>query len=131
MGANKLLDAGFKTGLASPAWYVGLVDDAGFSAYAAANTMASHIGWSESTAYDEATRQAFVPSTPASRATNNTANRAMFTMNATKTIRGAFMVDNATKGGPSGVLYGVGDFNAAQAVIAGDIVVVGITASLG
>src|SRR3954449_11408668 len=47
-GLNKLLDATLKTGLTSPAWYIGLVDNASFSAFSAADTMASHAGWIES-----------------------------------------------------------------------------------
>lgn len=130
VGKNKLLDAGFKTGLASPLWYLGLVDDASFSAYDVTDTMGSHAGWIEATAYDEVARQQFVPSTPAAGATSNSANKATYTMNATKTIRGAFMANDSTKGGGSGILYGVGNFAASQGVISGDILVVTTTLSL-
>src|SRR4030065_2024146 len=46
-GLNKYLDATLKTGLASPAWYVGLVDNAGWTGYAAGGTMGSHPGGAE------------------------------------------------------------------------------------
>ena len=127
VGKNKLLDAMFKSGIGAAAWYVGLVDNASFSAYAAADTMGSHAGWIELTAYDEATRQAYTCSTPAAGSTNNTAARATFTANATKTVRGAFLSDSATRGGSTGTLYGVGDFTVARSVIAGDQVYAQIT----
>ncbi len=126
-GKNKVLDAVFKSGEGANAWFVALVDNASFSAYAAADTMGSHAGWIESVAYNEATRQAYVGSTPASGSMDNAANRAIFTMNATKTIRGAFLTDSSTKSGTTGTLYGVGDFTAARSVIAGDQIYAQIT----
>ena len=41
----------FKGVTYTAAWYLGLVDNAGFSAYAAADTLASHTGWTEFTGY--------------------------------------------------------------------------------
>lgn len=128
-GRNKVLDATFKTGEAANAWYVGLVDNAGFSAYNDGDTMASHAGWAESSAYAEANRQAFVCSTPAAGSADNVASRAIFTANATKIMRGAFLTDSATKGGTTGTLYGVGDFTVPRSVIAGDQVYAQMTVS--
>lgn len=129
-GLNKLIDATFKSGEAANAWFVGLVDNAGFVAYALADTMASHAGWAESSAYSEANRQAFVCSTPSGGSGDNVASRAIFTANATKTIRGCFLVDNSTKGGATGTLYGVGDFTQARNVIAGDQIYAQLTLSM-
>ena len=39
-GKNKYLDATLKTGLTGPVWYVGLVNNAGFTAYAVGDTAA-------------------------------------------------------------------------------------------
>ena len=112
VGRNKYLDATLKTGLTSPAWFVGLVTGPGGSnTYAAADTMASHAGWTESTAYSEATRQAFTAGTVASGSVDNSAAKAVFSINATATIGGAFMVDNSTKSGTTGTLLGVGSFS--------------------
>jgi hypothetical protein len=129
-GKNKLLDAGFKSGIGAAAWYIGVVDNAGFSAYAAGDTAASHAGWTELTAYDEATRQSLVTSTPAAGSTDNSANRGVFTANATKTARGCFLSTSNVKGGGAGSLYGVGDFTVARSVIAGDPITVQVTLSL-
>ncbi len=121
VGKNKLLDACFKTGEASNSWFIGLVSQAGFSAYAATDTMAAHAGWTEGTPYSEGARPAFVPAAPAAASMDNGASKAVFSINAALTVRGAFLVDNSTKGGATGTLYGVGDFGTARAVIIGDV----------
>jgi hypothetical protein len=129
-GKNKLLDATLKTGLTSPAWFIGLVDDAGFSAYAAADTMASHAGWAENDDYDEATREAWTPGTISAGSVDNSASPAVFTISATVTIRGCFMADESTKAGSTGTLYGAGDFSAARAVVDNDTLTVTVTPSV-
>src|SRR5688500_212711 len=65
VGKNYYLDAALKTGSGgTPAIYVGLVTGPGGSnTYAAADTMASHAGWSESTAYSQGTRPVWTPGT--------------------------------------------------------------------
>lgn len=91
-------------------WYVGLVNasSAGES-YAAGDTMASHAGWAEDTAYDEATRQEFID-VRSGQSVDNSASKAVFTMSATTTIAGAFMASDNTKGGSSGTLLSAGNF---------------------
>lgn len=131
-GKNKLLDATLKTGLTSPAWYVGLVTGPGGSnTYAAADTMSSHAGWTESTAYSEATRQALTLGSIASGSVDNSASKAVFTLNATATIGGAFLVDNSTKGGTTGTLYSVGsNSNGDKSGGSGDTISVTYTATI-
>ena len=126
-GLNKLLDATIKTGLTSPAWYVGLK---GTGSMVAGDTMGSHAGWSELTPYSNATRPAFTPGTIASGAVDNSASKAVFTINGTSTIYGAFLSDNNTKGGTTGILYGGGDFGASRAVVNGDTLNVTLTLQL-
>lgn len=123
-GLNKVLDATFKTGLASPAWYVGLKL---VGTVAAGDVMSSHAGWAESSAYSEATRQAFTPGSVAAGSVDNTAAKAVFSINATATITGCFLSDSSTKGGTTGVLYGAGDFSASRAVLSGDTLNVSVT----
>lgn len=129
-GRNKVLDASFKTGLASPLWYVGLKNT---GTVLAADTMGSHGGWTENTTYSDSTRPAFTPGTIASGSVDNSASRATFNINGSTTIFGAFLADNNTKGGTSGTLYGAGDFAASRAVENGDTlnitVVLAVTAS--
>lgn len=104
VGIHHLFDVVFNAGSQEPNWYMGLTDanptiDQG-------DTMSSHAGWSEITAYSETTRQAWQTAAAASRGITNTANKAVFTINADSTIvGGGFIVSNATKGGTSGILF--------------------------
>jgi hypothetical protein len=54
-GLNDSLDKHFKGSSYSAAWYVGIT--AGTPNFQAADTMASHSGWTEVTSYDEAARR--------------------------------------------------------------------------
>lgn len=85
-------------------WYIGLIDSSGFSTLAAADTMSSHTGWTESTAYDEAARQAWTPGAVASGAVTNASAAAAFTISAAGQIQGAFLNSVSTKSGTLGTL---------------------------
>jgi hypothetical protein len=139
-GMNKYLDATLKTGLASPAWYVGLIDNAGFGAIAATDTAAKITNttpnspttndWAESEAYTEATRVAYTPGTISAGSVDNSTSKAAFSMNATKTINGCFLVSVNTKHGTTGTLLGVGSFGSTRGVNSGDTLNVTLTCSL-
>ena len=58
-GKNALLDSFFRNQTQPAAWYFGLVDNSGFSAFAAGDTMSSHSGWTEFTTYSDSTRVAW------------------------------------------------------------------------
>jgi hypothetical protein len=130
VGKNKYLDSTLKTGVTSPTWFVGLVDNASFSAYSAADTMSSHAGWIEGVPYSNGTRGAWTPGTIASGSVDNSASAAVFNCNATLTVRGAFLVDNSTKSGTTGTLLGEVDFSAAQPVVNTNTLTVTVTCSL-
>ena len=131
-GLNKYLDATLKTGLASPAWYVGLVTGPGSgNTYAAADTMSSHAGWLSDTHFSEAARQAWTPGTVAAGSVDNSASRAVFTMSASATIAGCFVTDSSTKAGTTGTLLSVGNFSGGdRTLVAGDQIKVTFTASV-
>lgn len=126
-GLNKYLDATLKTGLAAPAWYVGLKDT---GTPAAGDTMASHASWATITPYSDATDPAFTPGTISAGSVNNSGSKAVFNINATDDVYGAFLKDDNTKGGTTGTLLGVGDFTAPRSVISGDTLNVTITCSI-
>ena len=127
-GLNKLLSETFKGSSYTATWYVGLVNNASFSAYAAADTMGSHGGWLEGTPYSNSNRPTLTLGTVSGGSVDNSGAVAAFTINATLTVRGAFIVDNNTKGGTTGTLYGAADFGAARSVISGDTL--NVTATL-
>lgn len=131
-GLNKYLDATLKTGLTSPAWYVGLVTGPGAgNTYAAGDTMGSHAGWTEATGYSEGARQAFTPGSIASGSVDNSSSKANFSMSGSATIAGCFLVDNSTKGGTTGTLLGVGNFTGGdRSVQNGDTLAVTVTPSI-
>ena len=134
VGRAKYLDATLKTGLTSPTWYVLLVNNAGFSAYADADTMASHAGWVEADFQSNGTRPAWTPGTITGTTTaslDNVASKAIFTIDASGTVLGCGLVDNSTLSGSTGTLLGVGTFAAgARAVQSGDELRVSITTTM-
>jgi len=109
----------------SATWYLGLVNNSPSPSYAAGDTAASHAGWVESTDYTQATRPAatFGTSTTADPSViNNSGSVAVFTMNGTVTIAGAFLISNNTKGGTTGILFSASTFQSpgARSVVSGD-----------
>lgn len=110
-------------------WYMGLVDNAGFSAYAAADVMSSHAGWAENQDYSQSTRPTWTPAAPSSQAVANSST-VDFSMNATKTIRGLFITSANDKGGTTGTLFSEASFTGGnQAVNSGDTLKVTYTVS--
>ena len=126
-GRNKYLDATLKTGLAAPLWYVGLKDT---GTPDPADTMASHASWATITPYSNATDPAWTPGTISGGSVDNSGSKAVFNINATDDVYGAFMKDNNTKGGATGTLLGAGDFGAPRAVESGDTLSVTVTCSI-
>jgi hypothetical protein len=121
-GKNDLLTNYFKGSAYTAAFFVGLVDNASFTAIAAGDTSASHTGWLESAAYSNATRPALTLGTAASGSIDNSASKASFTINATATLNGAFCITNSTKSGTTGILYSASSFGSTRSVISGDTV---------
>lgn len=110
-GLDYLLDAGLSGGSQITSWYVGLTD--GTPTAAAGDTMSSHGGWTEVTAYDESTREAWTDGGVSGQSVSNSGNAAQFTISTNgTTIGGAFLASDSTKGGSSGTLYAIGAFSA-------------------
>ncbi len=108
-GLDAILDIMFHNDTQISTWYIGLVDNDSFSAFADADTMSSHSGWIENEDYDEANRQEWTEGAASSQSiTNSTA--VTFTMDSTQTIHGVFITSNNTKGGTAGTLWSTGAF---------------------
>jgi hypothetical protein len=106
-------------------WFLGLYGAAASNSPAAGDTMSSHAGWTEVTAYSQATRPActFGTATTADPSViSNTLSVAVFTINGTTTVGGAFLTSNSTKGGTTGTLFSAADFQAPgdRSVVSGD-----------
>lgn len=128
-GLNDVLDKYLKGSSYTAAHYVLLTD--GTPTVAAADTMASHAGWTEVTAYGEAARPALTLGAVASQSVDNSASKASFSVNATATIGGAGIATNATKGGTTGTLYAAGAFTGGDRSLAdGDTLNITVTATM-
>ncbi len=127
-GLNKLLDVMFHNEAQITVWYIGLIDNASFSALAAADTMASHAGWIENADYDEANRVTWAEDAAAARAITNS-TPADFTMNSTETIKGIFITSNNTKSGTTGTLWSTAAFGSTVSVVDNDVLRVSYTVS--
>lgn len=116
VGKNDLLDKYLAGSAYTAAWYLGLISNTSYSAVAAGDTSASHAGWQESTAYSNATRPA--PSWGAAASGSKASTATGFSINATATIKGAFLINNSTKGGTTGVLFSAGLFSGGDRAVA-------------
>ena len=127
---NKALDETLAGSAYTAAWYMGLVSATGYTTGGAVgDTMASHGGWAEDTAYTEGSRPTTAWSAAASGSKALSAALS-FSINGTTTIKGCFIASNATKGGTTGTLYSVGTFTGGdKAVNNGDTLNVSYTAS--
>ncbi len=116
-------------------WYIGLYGAGASNTPAAGDTMASHAGWTEVVPYSNATRVAatFVTATTANPSVvTNSASPAVFNINATSTVGGAFLTSGSAKSGTTGTLFSAADFSAPgdRSVVNGDIISVTYTFSL-
>jgi len=115
----------FKGSAYTAAWYLGLVNASPTPTYAAADTMASHAGWSETVDYSGSNRGTVnfgTPTTANPSVVNNTASQTSFSITGTVTVAGAFLTatqDNLTN---TGVLFSVAAFESPgnRSVVNGD-----------
>lgn len=135
-GLDDVLSKYFEGSTYTAAWFVGLVDNASWTAFAATDTAAKITttanppttnGWQEWTDYDEANRQTLTLGTASGGSIDNVGNLATFTINDTGTLKGVFLVSTNTKGGTTGVLFGEVAFGSTQAVVATNVIEVQIT----
>lgn len=129
VGRADVINRYFKLSALPANWFIGLIDNASFSAVANADTLASHAGWLESTAYTGSrktwTGGSVTGTTTAS--VDNSASPGAFAINATATINGCFLCDASS--GTSGILYSAASFSGGnRAVVSGDTL--NVTATL-
>lgn len=109
-GLNHGLDIVFHAGTQVTTWYMGLVQGSSTPTYAAADTMGSHAGWTEYTAYSQTNRVAWDEGAAASGVMTNSTTMD-FSMNATGTVAGGFLTSSSTKGGTTGTLWMTSNFS--------------------
>ena len=129
VGKNDLLDKYFAGSAYTAAWYMGLVDGASTPTYAAGDTLASHAGWTESTAYSGSNRATVAWNAASAGSKASTATS--FSINATATIAGALLTVTQVRATTTGILYSAGSFSGGnRSVINGDTLNVTYTASV-
>lgn len=125
VGLQDMNDKYFSGSGYTAAWYIGLYGAGASNDPNAADTMSSHSGWTEVTAYSQSTRPAatFGSATAADPSViNNSGSVAVFSINGTTTVGGAFLTSNDTKGGTTGILFSAADFQSPgdRSVVSGD-----------
>ena len=132
-GENYLLNVAFggaaAQAQASP-WYIGIVDNAAFSAFADADIMSAHAGWAEWQDYTAAARIEWVDESSTAKSKSNSVTTADFTVGVAgegDALKGIFVTSISTKGGTTGFLWSTGAFSAVLNVQQDDVIKVTYT----
>lgn len=101
------------------AWFIGLFEG-NYTPVAGVTAATIVAAATECTAYTQSTRPAYDEAAASSQSITNSASRATFTFNATKTVYGAFLTSLSTKSGTTGTLFSAARFSTAKNVESGD-----------
>lgn len=118
-GLNHILDVVLHGTTQVSPWYIGLFE-ANYTPVATVTAATITAASTESTAYDESTRVVYDEAAAAAQSVTNSASKATFTMNGTKTIYGAFLISASAKSATTGVLLSAARFNTSKAVVDDD-----------
>lgn len=118
-GLNHMLNVTFNGATQIMTWYVG-VFEGNYTPVATVTAATITSASTESTAYTSSTRPEYQEAASSAQSTTNSANRASFVFNATKTIYGAFLVSSSTKSGTTGTLFSAARFATSKSVESGD-----------
>lgn len=118
-GRNHILDVIFHGATQVNPWYIALFEG-NYTPVAGLTAATFTASANECTAYDESTRVAFNEGAAASGVIDNASNRAVFTMNATKTIYGGALLSVSTKSSTSGTLVAAARFSTSRSVVDDD-----------
>lgn len=128
LGKNYILDNALAGSSYTAALYLGLIDGASAPTITAADTMASHAGWTENQGYSNASRPTLAWGAAASG--TKTSSGVVFNINASGTLWGIFMTTVATKDGTTGTLVSEVSFSTARQWFANDTLTVTYAISL-
>lgn len=119
-GLNHILNVALRAGSPTPNWYVALFEG-NYTPVAGLTAATFPSAATECTAYDEPSRVLWVPAAASGGVVTNSASKAVFTMNATKTVYGIVMSSLLTKGGTTGTLVSAVRFAASKSVFDDDL----------
>jgi len=118
-GQDHLLDVTLSAATQSTSWYIGLLD--GSSPTIAEGDTLGSKSWTENTNYSESDRVTWSDGGVSSQSVDNSGSVASFSIDTdSQTIGGAFLADDNTKSGTTGILYAVGTFSSAKSADDGD-----------
>jgi len=127
VGLNDMNDKYFSGSSYNAGWFIGLYGAAASNNPAASDTMSSHAGWTEVTAYSQSTRPqcnfgSASADSPGTSIISNSGSVAVFSIDNTTTVGGAFLTSNSTKNGTTGILFSAADFQSPgdRSVVSGD-----------
>jgi len=118
VGLTQILNVMFGTQVKDPAYYIGLIDNAGFALLSNTDTLSSHTGWAEGNPY-VGDRKIWTPE----NATGQTITNAMvrsFDITADASVYGIFMA--SAPNGTTGTLWSTAPFSAVKNVVTGDTI---------
>lgn len=118
-GLNRLLNVMFNGATQSSTWYLG-VFEGNYTPVGTVTAATIASAATECTAYTATTRPEYTEATSTAQSTTNSAARASFIFNATKSIYGAFLISDNTKAGTSGYLFSAARFSGVKNVESGD-----------
>lgn len=125
VGMEFLLDCMYNNGTQSTIWYLGLIDNSGYTGVSDSDTNAAHAGWTEFTTYTGG-RKTWTSGAAAGRAVSNGAT-VDFTITAPGAVRGIMVTDQAA--GVGAVLWATALFSSAITVATSDVLKVTYTVS--
>ncbi len=130
-GVDYLLNTAFRGGAQQANWYLGLIDNSGFSALDSGDTHAAHAGWGEYTSIFLGLRPAWNVATPASGGIVPSSSVSVFQVTANGSVRGALVASRQAVGvGAGAVLYSTGAMSAGMSVSNGGVLSVTYSAQL-
>lgn len=118
-GLNALLNIMFNASTQVTTWYCGLFEG-NYTPVATVTAANIASASTELTAYVAATRPEYNEAASSAQAITNSANRANFVFNATKTVYGAFLISTNIKNGTTGTLFSAARFPTSKSVESGD-----------
>jgi hypothetical protein len=118
-GLNHVLDVVLHGSTQVSTWYIG-VFEGNYTPVSTVTAATITSASTECTAYDESTRVAYVEAAASAKVTTNSANKATFTFNATKTIYGAFLASASAKSATTGTLLSAARFGSSKSVVDDD-----------
>ena len=126
-GLNHMLNAVFFSETPITAWFLGLFEN---NYTPLIGDTYAVPGFTESEAYDELTRIAYVPVAATAKVITNVASKATFTIGATKTMYGAFLCGGGTDADTKsdvaggGILFAASKFATAKEVVDTDVLMI-------